>query len=185
MTLEDWQRQYDIQESEIKPLIKSTNGKRTALKELIGEKRAAEACKRYFKDFKSIKKVATKQEQLDGIDYIVTLKDKSKVNIDLKSCVGDYTTEHAGLMKAPLELRQNGYFTNINKKTDYFLYIWHNSDGSVRYAFLKYCFVSEVCKRADHIVCKNRGITPLKFAHYTSNNNSGEYIILNVKAESL
>lgn len=198
MDLSNLKYAYNIDDKTIakRALVDSENGRKTALKELIGEasiKRFA-LWNRLFPNYQSVKKATGKKNQKDGIDFIVTTEDGTVYNIDLKSLVGNYEwdcnersdgkTFEQGVIKAPIELRQNGTFTNLpSKKTDYLLYIWTDPDTTQSiYSLLDYKMISDISYKCDKVVCENRKMEPLPYVHYTSNNGTGEYILLPVAA---
>lgn len=203
MTLDELKTFYNITDEQIsrRTLVNNENGRKTALKELIGEA----AIKKYklwqelFPDYESKKRITSIKNQKDGIDFQITASDGTIYNIDLKSVTGDYslvgdeTTDHKSfiaaddctLLRAPIELRQKGIFTNrSSKKTDFMLYIYHQPDG-IYYAMLKYEDVVKISKESDYIVCKNKGLTQTTYVHHTSNNGTGEYILIPVNAKKV
>lgn len=184
---------YNIDDETIakRALVDSENGRKTALKELIGEaviKRFA-LWNRLFPNYQSVKKITSKKNQKDGIDFMVTAEDGTIYNIDLKSLVGNYEwdgtersdgkTFEQDVIRAPIELRQNGIFTNISsKKTDYLLYIWTDPDtAQSTYSLLDYKMISDISYKCDKVVCENKKMEPLPYIHHTSNNGTGEYIL--------
>ena len=116
---------YNIDDETIskRALVDSENGRKTALKELIGEAviKRFTLWNRLFPNYQSVKKITSKKNQKDGIDFIVTAEDGTVYNIDLKSLVGNYEwdgtersdgkTFEQDVIRAPIELRQNGIFT--------------------------------------------------------------------------
>ena len=184
---------YNIDDETIakRALVDSENGRKTALKELIGEAviKRFTLWNRLFPNYQSVKKITSKKNQKDGIDFMVTTEDGTIYNIDLKSLVGNYEwdgtersdgkTFEQDVIRAPIELRQNGIFTNTSsKKTDYLLYIWTDPDtAQSTYSLLDYKMISDVSYKCDKVVCENKKVEPLPYIHHTSNNGTGEYIL--------
>lgn len=184
---------YNIDDETIakRALVDSENGRKTALKELIGEAviKRFTLWNRLFPNYQSVKKITSKKNQKEGIDFMVTAEDGTIYNIDLKSLVGNYEwdgtersdgkTFEQDVIRAPIELRQNGIFTNLlSKKTDYLLYIWTDPDtAQSTYSLLDYKMISDISYKCDKVVCENKKMEPLPYIHYTSCNKTGEYIL--------
>lgn len=184
---------YNIDDETIakRALVDSENGRKTALKELIGEAviKRFTLWNRLFPNYQSVKKITSKKNQKDGIDFMVTAEDGTVYNVDLKSLVGNYEwdgtersdgkTFEQDVIRAPIELRQNGIFTNFpSKRTDYPLYIWTDPDtAQSTYSLLDYKMISDISYKCDKVVCENKKMEPLPYIHHTSNNGTGEYIL--------
>lgn len=184
---------YNIDDETIakRALVDSENGRKTALKELIGEAviKRFTLWNRLFPNYQSVKKITSKKNQKDGIDFMVIAEDGTVYNIDLKSLVGNYEwdgtersdgkTFEQDVIRAPIELRQNGIFTNLpSKRTDYLLYIWTDPDtAQSTYSLLDYKMISDISYKCDKVVCENKKMEPLPYIHYTSCNKTGEYIL--------
>lgn len=199
MTLEQLKFYYSIDDREIdkRALFDSENARKTALKELIGEKAISKGnlWSILFPDYESKKRITSKRNQLDGIDYMITASDGTVYNIDLKCVQGDYswdgteTSDHlmfdGNVLRAPIEIRQNGVFTNLlKKKTDFLLYIFHQPDG-VYYSLLSYGMIANFSRQCDAIVCENTHSKQNTFIHHTSNNGTGDYVLFPAKVEKL
>lgn len=191
MTLEQLKFYYDISDEEVnkRALFDSENARKTALKELIGEKAISKGrlWNILFPDYESKRRITSKKNQLDGVDYMITASDGTVYNIDLKCVQGDYswdgteTSDHLrfdkDVLRAPVEIRQNGIFTNLSKKkTDYLLYVFHQPDG-VYYSLLSYEMIVNFSRQCDAIVCKNNHLKQNTFIHHTSFNGTGDYVL--------
>jgi len=184
MELEEYKKLYNITEDQIKKnmLRPGENAYRTSLKELIGQKYIARnrVFKRFIEDdlhyeYLGYKKVTDKRKQKAGADYEVFYNDdgvEKKLYVDLKSLQGPHYEQ------IPLELEQNGIWTNgKNKITDYHLYIVHD-DGEPRHKWIPYDTIVKECAKYRPQIEHNGNVCFFKWADevYTSNNGSGKYI---------
>ena len=149
-------------------LVNSDNGRRTAMKELIGEK----AIKRYnvwerlFPGYTSVKRCTSVKLQKSGVDFIVD----EDTFIDIKVDIGP---NYENII--PVEIRQNKCFTMLSsKKTDYILHIIVD-DFKRRAVLIDYQWLAKLAHKVA--VCQvNHQEIP--FQIFTSNNGTGEYIKL-------
>lgn len=174
---------YGIKDKDIekRALVDSENGRRTALKEMIGEKYIIQ--NNVFKDFvenelhreyNGYKKVTSVKMQRAGVDYIVYAGDE-ELYVDLKSLVGP------SYEKIPLELTQNNIWTNTTSKmTDYHLYVVHDDYHHTR-KWVPYADIVKECKKHKPALIYSDDRTSCRFEWgsdvYTSNNGSGRYIL--------
>lgn len=161
-------QEYKIKETSIKPLVPTENGKRTALKELVGEKiiKKYQIWEHFFPDYESVKKVTTKKLQMEGVDFIIN----EDTFIDLKSDIGP---DYGNII--PLEIRQNGVFTMLsNKKTDWLLHIVVD-DFKKRAVLIDYQWAS---KLAHRIAVAQVNHSEIPWPMFLSNNGTGQYIKL-------
>ena len=183
----------DLEKARKRALVNSENGMITAATEMLGEAiiRKFRLWNQIFPNYQSVKKATSKRNQLDGIDYFVTLEDDTVVNVDLKICCGpsfsldknqcykepEKQRALSSMNQAPIELKQNGFRTfTSRKKTDYLLFIFADGNG-ISYANLAY---DDVLKIVDENI-KDKGI----YLHHISNNKSGEYICCPVAISKL
>lgn len=177
-------------------LLKTENGARTACKEMIGDAviKQYHLFDKLFPDNIGYKKVTNKDLQLAGADYEVYVNENTTTYIDLKSCVGpDYSMkpEDFDMVEAtdellardgiPIEIYQNGEFTNSKCKiTSFMLYVICDVKG-VRYCLVPYNEIRNFSLRHKdaYIIDKENNIAHLEkhypFTRYTSNNGSGIY----------
>ena len=132
-------RTFEIKVKNIKPVsevlevvhTKCNKMNTTQVKEAIAEKVIRQhriferVCTLFGFEYQGYKKITTKLLQKAGVDYTVWYNDDKEMYIDLKTGIGhDYTN---GI---PLELTQNGFFTNRkDKKTTYDLYFLYDDYG--------------------------------------------------------
>lgn len=165
----------------------------TKEKEKIGEQllRKEHLIDYFFPENIGHKKISTKKLQLAGVDYEVYLPNNEIVYIDLKVCIGsDYSmkakdyvapTRVSGRRTAiPLEIYQNGIFTNTKGKlTDYFLYIVIDDYGKSIW-LVPYEKVRDICLKHRKTATYENGILKTKWngtqTVYTSFNGTGQYI---------
>ncbi len=183
----------DLEKARKRALVSSENGMITAATEMLGEAiiRKFRLWNQIFPNYQSVKKATSKRNQLDGIDYFVTLEDDTVVNVDIKICCGpsfsldknqcykepEKQRTLSSMNQAPIELKQNGFRTfTSRKKTDYLLFIFADGNG-ISYANLAY---DDVLKIVDENI-KDKGI----YLHHISNNKSGEYICCPVAISKL
>lgn len=183
----------DLERARKRALVNSENGMITAATEMLGEAiiRKFRLWNQIFPNYQSVKKATSKRNQLDGIDYFVTLEDDTVVNVDIKICCGpsfsldknqcykepEKQRTLSSMNQAPIELKQNGFRTfTSRKKTDYLLFIFADGNG-ISYANVAY---DDVLKIVDENI-KDKGI----YLHHISNNKSGEYICCPVAISKL
>lgn len=163
-------KEFNVTEESVqrRSLVNTENGRKTALKEIIGEK----AIKRYnvwerlFPGYNSVKRCTSTKLQRAGVDFIID----EDTFIDIKV---DSGPDYGNII--PVEIRQNKYFTMLpSKKTDYILHIIID-DYKRRAVLIDYQWLSKLAHKVA--VCQaNDQTTP--FQIFTSNNGTGEYIKL-------
>lgn len=149
-------------------LVNTENGRRTAMKEIIGEK----AIKRYnvwerlFPGYTSVKRCTSVKLQRSGVDFIID----EDTFIDIKVDIGP---NYENII--PVEIRQNKYFTMLSsKKTDYILHIILD-DYKRRVVLIDYQWLAKLAHKVA--VCQANHLE-IPFQIFTSNNGTGEYIKL-------
>ena len=205
----------DLNIAKKRALFNSEDGMITVATEMLGEAiiRKFKLWNELFPNYQSVKKATSKKNQKEGIDFFITKEDGTVVNIDIKVCCGtdfsfskDYCYRNpecyrtVKLIKgtinkqAPIELNQKGVRTfTSRKKTDYILFIFADTYG-ISYANLSY---EKVLTIVDGCISKYKYVNEHGFVrkvfdeergpykHYTSNNESGEYVCHPVVAKIL
>lgn len=156
-----------------------------------------------------VREVGVKAQKA-GVDYIIyfpTLDEnnKKKIYVDLKSLVGedyhmtesDYLTDYMGTRKydmigAPVELYQNGIYTNSSSKyTDFVLYTFATKSG-IYYSLVSYRKIQEISLANIREVVKDSNGETARWTWkgniykvHTSNNGSGRYIKVPFKTNQI
>ena len=149
-------------------LVNTENGRKTALKELIGEKaiKMYNVWERLFPGYNSVKRCTSTKLQRAGVDFIID----EDIFIDIKV---DSGPDYGNII--PIEIRQNRVFTMLpSKKTDYILHIIID-DYKRKAVLIDYQWLSKLAHKVA--VCQANG-QPTPFQIFTSNNGTGEYIKL-------
>lgn len=117
----------------------NTAKKEEVIKKIVAQKKIL---KHYFKDLKSIVWIKNPQLQMLGADYLID----GRFAVDLKGCIGsDYTKG------PPIEYKQNGEKSYLNKVTDYYLFILVSKEKRlVECYLLDYNKVVEYNEDADY-----------------------------------
>lgn len=176
-------------------LSKTPAGLRTESKELVGEAIIEKygLLRQYFPECLKWYQVKDVDLQRAGVDYIVELIDSSKVNIDLKVCIGpdysmkaedfaaDVESTDLGQPAIPVEIYQYGIFTNSEAKaTNYMLYIVIDNKHGCRSYLIRYAKIMQLSKA--HIARYSQyGEFQVKdqvgkYKWHNSYNNTGVYI---------
>ena len=204
----------DLEKAKKRALVCSENGMVTAATEMLGEAiiRKFKLWNDLFPNYQSVKKVTSKKNQTEGIDFFITEEDGNVVNIDIKVCCGSDFSFHKEYCyrkpechrtikcvkgtinkQAPIELKQNGVRTfTSRKKTDYILFIFADTYG-ISYANLSY---EKVLTIVDGCISEYKYVNEHGFVrkvyeergsykHHTSDNGSGEYVCHPVVAKIL
>lgn len=206
----------DMDKAKKRALVNTENGMITAATEMLGEEiiRKFSLWNTLFPNYQSVKKVTSKKNQREGVDYFITDEEGTLYNIDIKVCCGpnfnfdkDYcyrnpecyhtvkTVEGTINKQAPIELKQNGNRTFVSrKKTDYILFIFADTSG-ISYAIISYDNVLDIvdeCISRYEDIKDERGLPRRSYneergpyKHYISNNGSGEYVCYPVAANIL
>lgn len=185
-----------LQMAEKKALVKNENGMITAATEMVGDKiiKLNSLFDKLFPNNTGYKKETRKKYQKLGVDYWVFDENGEEIAIDIKVNIGpdysmeksDYTNteiEHKDSLSIPVEIYQNGDFTNSDDKlTDYMLYfILDNNNqyyklieySKIRNISLKHKYVDEAVSYSPLTVKRvNKG----DFSWHQSNNGTGIYI---------
>ena len=82
-------------------------------------------------------KVATTQEDINGIDYWATISPTSKYSIDLKSREKDYGNNDVALelISKMNGCNKIGWTLDLKKQTDYILFFWRDTKRKVLFPF--------------------------------------------------
>ena len=204
----------DLEKAKKRALVCSENGMVTAATEMLGEAiiRKFKLWNELFPNYQSVKKVTSKKNQTEGIDFFITEEDGNVVNIDIKVCCGsdfsfnkDYCYRKPECYRtvksvkgtinkqAPIELKQNGVRTfTSRKKTDYILFIFADVYGIsyVNLSYEKVLTIVDECISSYNYVNEHGFVKKVyeergPYKHYASNNGSGEYVCYPVVAKIL
>ena len=177
-----------------KALVNTENGMITAATEMVGDKiiKLNSLFDKLFPNNTGYKKETKKKYQTAGVDYWVFDEKGNEIAIDIKVNIGpdynmektDYTNteiEHKQSLSIPVEIYQNGFFTNSSDKlTDYMLYLVLDNNNEY-YKLIEYNKIREISlkhKYVEKLVAPRtvERVNEGDFSWHTSNNGTGVYI---------